>query len=219
MRRRVTADVALATVESGSRRRGRSVLALARRALRATPACVVAGAASRSCGGTWWIASLGPAPLGEALAFSTAGASIATAGCCGPTRRRDGRWRLPATRDGCRSALPRHADRLRGQALPRHHGVDPLALGARGLRSCVANGRIVSGGSTLTMQVARLLEPRSERSFTAKLRQMVRAVAARARALARTRSSRSISASRPMAAISKACAPPRSPISARSRGG
>ena len=33
----------------------------------------------------------------------------------------------------------------------------------------------------------------------------------------RTRSSRSISASRPMAAISKACARPRSPISARSR--
>src|SRR5207244_7499380 len=30
--------------------------------------------------------------------------------------------------------------------------------------------------STLTMQVARLLEPRTERSFTAKLRQMVRAV-------------------------------------------
>ncbi len=36
---------------------------------------------------------------------------------------------------------------------------------------------------------------------------------------ARTRSSRSTSASRPTAAISKACAPPRSPISARSRAG
>src|SRR5262249_49497176 len=32
------------------------------------------------------------------------------------------------------------------------------------------------GASTLTMQVARLLEPRAERSLTAKLRQMVRAV-------------------------------------------
>ena len=31
-------------------------------------------------------------------------------------------------------------------------------------------GRIVSGGSTLTMQVARLLEPREQRSLTAKLR-------------------------------------------------
>src|SRR5207302_1222382 len=35
--------------------------------------------------------------------------------------------------------------------------------------------RPVSGASTLTMQVARLLEPR-ERTLTAKLRQMVRAI-------------------------------------------
>ena len=40
----------------------------------------------------------------------------------------------------------------------------------------LANGRILSGGSTLTMQVARLLEPRSERSLAAKLRQIVRAI-------------------------------------------
>jgi penicillin-binding protein 1C len=35
---------------------------------------------------------------------------------------------------------------------------------------------VISGGSTLTMQVARLLEPREERSVAAKLRQVVRAV-------------------------------------------
>jgi penicillin-binding protein 1C len=40
----------------------------------------------------------------------------------------------------------------------------------------LTNGRIVSGASTITMQVARLLEPRSERSFVAKLKQIVRAV-------------------------------------------
>ena len=40
----------------------------------------------------------------------------------------------------------------------------------------IGNGRIVSGGSTLTMQVARLLEPRQHRSFDAKLRQTVRAL-------------------------------------------
>src|SRR5258708_7127865 len=56
-----------------------------------------------------------------------------------------------------------------------HHGVDPLALG-RAFSQLVVNGRIVSGASTLTMQVARLLEPRSERSFIAKLRQLVRAI-------------------------------------------
>ena len=55
----------------------------------------------------------------------------------------------------------------------RHSGIDPLAL-LRAARQALASGRIVSGGSTLTMQVARLLEPRDERSFRAKLRQLVR---------------------------------------------
>ena len=40
----------------------------------------------------------------------------------------------------------------------------------------LAHGRVVSGGSTLTMQVARLLEPREERTLAAKARQLVRAV-------------------------------------------
>src|SRR5205085_10631929 len=35
---------------------------------------------------------------------------------------------------------------------------------------------IVSGGSTITMQLARLMEPRHERSIYAKLRQIVRAI-------------------------------------------
>src|SRR5215216_2209696 len=57
----------------------------------------------------------------------------------------------------------------------QHHGVDPWALG-RAAWQLATSGRVVSGGSTLTMQVARLLEPRAERSVGAKLRQMVRAV-------------------------------------------
>ena len=40
----------------------------------------------------------------------------------------------------------------------------------------VTHGRIVSGGSTITMQVARLLEPRRHRSLDAKIRQTVRAL-------------------------------------------
>ncbi len=38
------------------------------------------------------------------------------------------------------------------------------------------HGRIVSGASTLSMQLARLIEPRENRSLTAKLRQIARAV-------------------------------------------
>lgn len=56
-----------------------------------------------------------------------------------------------------------------------HRGVDLLALG-RAAMQFVTNGRIVSGGSTITMQLARLIEPREQRSLSAKLRQMVRAV-------------------------------------------
>ena len=56
-----------------------------------------------------------------------------------------------------------------------HAGVDPLALGRAALQ-LVTRGHIVSGGSTITMQLARLMEPRRERSIDAKLRQMVRAV-------------------------------------------
>lgn len=56
-----------------------------------------------------------------------------------------------------------------------HFGVDPLAL-LRSAAQLLSNGRIVSGGSTLTMQLARLLEPRQKRSISGKLRQMLRAL-------------------------------------------
>jgi penicillin-binding protein 1C len=56
-----------------------------------------------------------------------------------------------------------------------HHGIDLIALGRASLQ-LVTHGRIVSGASTLSMQVARLIEPRQDRSMTAKLLQMARAV-------------------------------------------
>lgn len=55
-----------------------------------------------------------------------------------------------------------------------HPGVDPLAVG-RALSQWARQGRIVSGASTMTMQVARLLEPRS-RTLTGKLLEMLRAL-------------------------------------------
>ncbi len=56
----------------------------------------------------------------------------------------------------------------------RHFGVNPLAL-MRALWQRVEHGRFVSGASTLTMQVARILEPH-EKSLGGKLRQMFRAL-------------------------------------------
>lgn len=57
-----------------------------------------------------------------------------------------------------------------------HPGVNPWALG-RAAWQWARHGRIVSGGSTLTMQVARLLDRRAAgRSVPAKLRQILRAL-------------------------------------------
>nr|WP_245257549.1 penicillin-binding protein 1C [Methylocapsa acidiphila] len=87
----------------------------------------------------------------------------------------DGRWRLPVA---ARDVDPRFLATLiayEDRRFADHRGVDFLALG-RAAAQLVDHGRIVSGGSTLTMQVARLLEPRAEKSVSAKLAQMVRAL-------------------------------------------
>ena len=56
-----------------------------------------------------------------------------------------------------------------------HDGVDLRALVRAGAQWLV-RGHVVSGGSTLPMQVARLIEPRPERTIAAKLRQIARAL-------------------------------------------
>ncbi len=86
----------------------------------------------------------------------------------------DGIWRLPATVD---DVAPLYLDMLVAYEDKRfryHPGVDPLAM-ARALAQWARNGRVISGGSTLTMQVARLLEPRP-RTLRSKLIEMLRAV-------------------------------------------
>ena len=86
----------------------------------------------------------------------------------------EGRWRLPAT---VKDVDPRFLKLLfayEDKRFYEHDGVDPLALG-RAAFQFATSGHIVSGASTLTMQVARLLEPREHRSLGAKLRQITRA--------------------------------------------
>src|SRR5436853_2591199 len=121
-----------------------------------------------------WITSLGPAPTGQGLSYSTLVVDR-DGRLLRPYTTAEGRWRLPASRD---DVDPRFLDLLfayEDKRFTTHHGVDVLALG-RAAVQLVRNGRIVSGASTLSMQVARLLEPRGERSFAAKLRQIVRAI-------------------------------------------
>ncbi|WP_409410613.1 penicillin-binding protein 1C [Bradyrhizobium sp. AUGA SZCCT0160] len=122
-----------------------------------------------------WVASLGPLPLEQARKVST---SIIDRN--GKLLRAyamaDGRWRLPVDAKtgvdpGYLKLLLAYEDRR----FHSHRGVDPLALGRAALQ-LITRGHIVSGGSTITMQLARLMEPRRERSVYAKLRQMVRAI-------------------------------------------
>ncbi len=87
----------------------------------------------------------------------------------------EGVWRYPADAKTISplylQALLAYEDRW----FWRHPGINPWAL-ARAGKQMLLERRIVSGGSTLTMQVARLLEPREERNLAAKLRQAVRAI-------------------------------------------
>jgi penicillin-binding protein 1C len=92
-----------------------------------------------------------------------------------PFLTNDGRWKLPVTSE---DVDPRYLAMLKAfedKRFDSHRGIDPLGM-LRAAGQMLRNGRVVSGGSTLTMQVARLLEPREERTLSAKLRQAVRAI-------------------------------------------
>ena len=139
----------------------------------ALAAALILTACVAAAGG--WIASLGPPPLGEGLAVSTVVVDR-NGELLRPYATPEGRWRLPATRNDVDPRFLKMLLAYEDRRFNSHNGVDLVAL-ARALAQLITNGRIVSGGSTLTMQVARLLEPRAERSVPAKLRQIVRALA------------------------------------------
>ncbi|MDQ0998293.1 penicillin-binding protein 1C [Phyllobacterium ifriqiyense] len=87
----------------------------------------------------------------------------------------EGRWRLGTKTKDVDPQFVRMLIAYEDQRFMDHRGVDPLALG-RAAFQLVTHGRIVSGASTLSMQVARLIEPREGRSLTAKFQQVVRAL-------------------------------------------
>ncbi len=87
----------------------------------------------------------------------------------------DGAWRFGVSLDDVDPHFVEMLVAYEDRRFFDHSGLDPLAF-VRAAVQLVANGRIVSGGSTITMQLARLIEPRTERSLAAKLRQMARAL-------------------------------------------
>ena len=83
----------------------------------------------------------------------------------------NGRWRLAVGLDG---VDPNYIDmliRYEDKRFRTHPGVDLIAM-ARAFGQGLRYGRLVSGGSTLTMQVARLIENSGTGNWRGKLRQI-----------------------------------------------
>lgn len=83
----------------------------------------------------------------------------------------NGRVRLGAQLDQVDPAFVDMLIRYEDKRFYRHHGVDPIAALRAGLQAMRA-GKVISGGSTLTMQAARLLENSGTGQVKGKLRQM-----------------------------------------------
>ncbi len=122
-----------------------------------------------------WVATLGPLPLAKARVTSPV-VLDRNDKLLRAYAMEDGRWRLPAdAKSGVDPVYLKLLLAYEDKRFRQHSGVDPLALG-RAATQLASRGQIVSGGSTITMQLARLIEPRRERSISAKLQQIVRAI-------------------------------------------
>jgi penicillin-binding protein 1C len=122
-------------------------------------------------GFVYWF--LGPAPIGAAspssrLVFDREGRLLRA------FTTENGRWRLPVTVD---SVDPQYLAMLfvfEDRRFHSHGGVDYRSM-ARAFWQLVSTGRPISGGSTITMQLARVLESTPTHSVKAKFRQVFRA--------------------------------------------
>lgn len=79
----------------------------------------------------------------------------------------DGQWRFPYN-DSVPEKFKIAITTFEDKRFFAHWGVDPVSMG-RAMKQNLTNGRVVSGGSTLTMQVARLSRGMKSRSIWNKL--------------------------------------------------
>ena len=84
----------------------------------------------------------------------------------------DGRWRLPVTNTEVDPHYLAMLVAYEDKHFATHDGIDPWAVARAAGQFLLAGGHIVSGGSTLTMQVARLIDDSDTRNIQGKLRQM-----------------------------------------------
>lgn len=85
-----------------------------------------------------------------------------------------GIWRYPVTVDEVSPLYLEALINYEDQYFYQHPGVNPISL-LRAVGQAIYHGEVVSGASTLTMQVARILEPH-DKSIAGKLQQMFRAL-------------------------------------------
>ncbi|MEW7311898.1 peptidoglycan glycosyltransferase PbpC [Buttiauxella gaviniae] len=122
--------------------------------------------------GVWLADRIWPLPL-----FQVNPARVVVAADGTPLWRfadENGIWRYPVTID---DVSPRYLDALinyEDRWFWDHPGVNPLSI-LRAAGQDLLSGKVISGGSTLTMQVARLLDPHP-RTFGGKIRQVWRAL-------------------------------------------
>lgn len=127
-----------------------------------------------AAGGTW-LTTRNPPPLEGARAGSTL-VTDRNGHLLRAFTTADGIWRLPATKDDVDPRLVAYLTAYEDRRFADHHGVDPWAM-LRAAGQAAASGRIVSGGSTLTMQTARLLTGERTRGIGRKLGEIGAALA------------------------------------------
>ncbi|MDR2040026.1 MAG: penicillin-binding protein 1C [Bacteroidales bacterium] len=83
----------------------------------------------------------------------------------------DGQWRFPAA-DSIPEKYIQSVILFEDKRFYKHPGVDPLAL-ARALRQNISRGGTVSGGSTITMQVIRMMQDNPPRNIWQKIKEAI----------------------------------------------
>ena len=86
----------------------------------------------------------------------------------------DGQWRFPPS-DSVPYKFEKAILAFEDRYFYYHPGINPVSL-ARAFTGNIREGRIVSGGSTLTMQVARLAAGNTERTYSAKAGEILAAL-------------------------------------------
>ena len=92
-----------------------------------------------------------------------------------PFTTEGGRWRLPVDRAAVDPRFLAMLIAYEDRSFHEHDGIAWSSMVRAAAQFIGAGGRVVSGGSTLTMQTARLIEGQPTRNWWGKLRQMVHA--------------------------------------------